>query len=223
MNQPAVMIEICLAFLKRYLSGFRGYPHSPAGENRFAEALQANAVSVEHLEAILQAFEDEFPTVRQINDVALNLRARYETQPDQRAEWEKQYGKPGSFALYPPDELAMRWQAFRDTLYYTEGPAKDMHSGDYWENAKFNAVRDHPDSLQFVRRQVDHYGWVAVMQMPAAPERMPYKSPNPDANAKRFVPIAARVTQADIDRVEQARKTTQQVDDELDGWDNPDR
>lgn len=223
MTSPAVVIEVCIALIKRYLADYQGCPRSEAGWSRFAEALQLNAVSVEHAEAILQAFDEGFPTVRQIHDVAVNLLPRFETKPDERAEWEKKYGKPEAFKLYPPDEMACHWQAFRDILYYTEGPAKDMKSETYWENRKFKAAQDHPQSMEFVRRQVAHYGWPAIMQMPAAPEPMPYRTPDRYRNPRSFVPIASRITQADVDRAKEKRKSTPEVDRELDGWDDPDR
>jgi hypothetical protein len=223
MKPPAVVLPICLAFLRRHLSGFRFYPKTEAGETRFAEALQLNAVSVEHLEAVLQCFDEEFPTVRQIHDAASNLRVKFEPAVDPLAEWERQYGKPEAFQLYPADTMAMHWQAFRDMLYYTEGPAKDMKDASFWDVARFKGLKDHPDSIAFVRHQIKTHGWPAIMQMAASPEPMPYKKPNPFKNPKGFVPVASRITQADIDRVLPPRKTTDQVDAELDQWEDPDR
>lgn len=228
-------MEICLAFLRRYLSGFQGYPRNIAGENRFAEALQANAISVEHLEEILKTFDEDFPTVRQIHDVAMNLRPRFEPPVALAEKWEQEYGKPQPFDRYPADEMAMHWQAFRDILYYTEGPAKDMKSPKYWDEALRRAldpeIGNHADSIAFIRGQAREMGWPAIMALQTSPVPFPYKNP---LHSKRGHPVKGfvqgpRITQADIAKAEQAhRKTTEEVDREMDssgseGWDDPDR
>jgi hypothetical protein len=223
MKSPDVTIEVCEALLRELLEGYRGFPPTSAGVRRFAFAIQENCISVGHARATLQSFEDFFPTVRQIHDVAFGIRPQFEPEVDQRAEWEKKYGKPQAFQQYPADFMAMHWQAFRDILYYTEGPAKDMKSPGFWDDAKFRALQNHPDSMAFVRHQISTHGWPAVMQMAAAPEPMPYRSPNPFRQSKVGVPVAARITQADIDRAQAARKSTAEVDRDLDSWDDPDR
>jgi hypothetical protein len=230
MNSP-VVFEICLSFLKRYLSDFRGCPRTPAGWNRFAEALQLSAVSVEHLEAILKTFDEEFPTVRQINDVSMNLRPRYELKEDQRAVFEREYGKPEAFKLYPPDTLAMHWQAFRDMLYYTEGPGAgpvtyEQAMVGYWGEAVLRAIKmGHGETLDFVREQAREFGWHALMELKDSPVPFPYTSPiDRNRRTRGMAAIAApAITRADIDRAQAARKSTAEVDRDLDSWDDPDR
>jgi hypothetical protein len=237
MKPPAVHIDICLAFLQRYLEGFRGYPPTVGGQRRFAEALQLNVISVEHLEATLQTFDDDFPTVRQIHDVALNLRPRFEPQEDLTEKWREEYGSAEQFK-YPADEMAMHWQAFRDMLYYTEGPGQaelNKITGErerrreieYWERAKaydFDPRNEHADSIAFVRHQIKALGWTAVMALDAAPEPMPYTNPlHKKQRVGSFATPGAIITQADIDRAVQHRKSTQQVDAALDSWTDPDR
>ncbi len=223
MKEPAVNLDIAEMFLTRYLEGFRNFPRTPGGVRRFAEAVQEVSVSVEHLEAILKTFDEDFPTVRQINDVATNLKPRFEVQADSRAELERKYGKPEPFNKFPVDEMAMHWQAFRDIVFHTEGPGGDKHG--QWETARMTADQEHPDSMEFVRQIVWDYQWTAVMQMVSPPQPMPY---TPPAHRRREVrhfahAAAAAIGQADIDRAIEQRKTTAQVDRELDAWSDPDR
>ena len=222
MINPAVHIDVCLAFLRKWLEGFRNYPRSEAGERRFAQCLQSNAVSVEHLEAILQSFEDEFPTVREIHDVAWNSRVKFEPAEDTVAEWARIYGKPEAFEKHPPDELAMHWQAIRDMLYYTEGPGYSKDA--FWSEARVRGFRDHRDSIDFIRQQVADVGWEVIMALKASPVPFPYSNPNRrGVSVTALAPVGAPITQADIDRAKQSRKSTAQVDADLDAWSDPDR
>lgn len=235
---PAVTIEVCLVLLRQYLSGFRGYPNTEAGEKRFAEAIQSNAISIEHAEAFLQLLDENFPTVRQIHDAAFNTRAKFEQAAEeaQHKRWEKEYGRPETFKLYPPDTVAMHWQAFRDSLYYTEGPGayelldigekqRPKHQA-YWNEARDYNLSNHADSIAFVRAQVESLGWPAIMKLKVSPTGpMPYRNPLAE-RFKRPAPVpqlAAIISQADIDRAVQERKSTAQVDKELEGWNDPDR
>ena len=108
MNRPAVALPVCIAFIRQYLSGYRGYPVTEAGETRFAQALRDVAISVEHAEAILREFIDIFPTVREIQDQAANLRPKFEPKEDERKEWERLYGPARAIDLNfaPPGEPA---------------------------------------------------------------------------------------------------------------------
>lgn len=235
MRPPAIATDVAISFLRRYLSGFKGYPKNDiAGEKRFAEALQDNALSVEHLEATLKTFEDFFPTVRQIRDVAFGLRPRYEAEVDNRKEWAREFGPPQAFA--PPGQMAMHWQAFRDMLYYTEGPARDMKCLAYWEEAMRRAldpkIGNHGDSIAFIRAQAHAMGWGAIMELKASPVPFPYKNPLDEMKrARHFAQAAAPITQSDIDRAKSLRKKTVDVDREMetresessDSWDDPDR
>ena len=237
MINPAVNIEICLAFLRKWLEGFRNYPRSEAGERRFAQCLQLNAVSVEHLEAILQSFQDEFPTVREIHDVAWNSRAKFEPAEDTVAEWARIYGKPQAFEKHPPDELAMHWQAIRDMLFYSEGPGvyellkivnvkpewARANSQRFWSDARVTGFRDHRDTVDFVRVQIAEMGWDTIMKLTSSPVPFPYTGVNHRKRRDELAPVGAPITQADIDRAKQSQKSTAQVDADLDAWSDPDR
>jgi hypothetical protein len=135
--QPAV----AKSFL-RQLSGFRGYPKDDEAQTRFIEVLCEVSLSVEHALAIIWAFEDQFPTLKEIRDTAFNLRPKFEAKVDQTKQWEKQYGKPkpewsvrfqekaaGAVLSVDPKERkrlhaeekrAMLWQAVRDAIFYTD-------------------------------------------------------------------------------------------------------
>jgi hypothetical protein len=238
-KSPDVNLDVCQVLLSEYLEGYRDYPRTAAGVRRFAFALQENCVSVGHVRAVLKSFEEVFPTVRQIHDVAFGLRTQFETQEDTMAEWRRKYGAPSTVAVFPSDRMAMHWQAFRDMLYYTEGPGsaelsaiqgKEERANDiaFWAAARirdFDPKWEHADSIAFVRKMVNVHGWPAVMKMTSAPEPMPYTDPN-RKKPRQFAQIAAPITQADVQRAEQAyRKTTQEVDREMDSdvWDDPDR
>ena len=227
MKSPNVTIEVCVSLIREFLSGYRGYPNTEAGEKRFAFALQENCLSVSHVRAVLQCFDEGFPTVRQIHDSAFGLRAQFEaSEIDQRKEWERKYGKPQPFNQAPADMIAMHWQAFRDMLYYTEGPGQ-RESG-FWEAAKirdFNPKYGHQKSIDFVRHQAKALGWPAVMALAAPPEPMPYTNPlyQKERRAGGLAPIGAPITQADIDHAREPRKSTGDVDRELDQWEDPDR
>jgi hypothetical protein len=223
-----VTFDICMAFIKRRLKGFRRAPRADDEWDAFTEELQAGVVSVEHMQAVLQTFDEEMPTIRQIRDVAANLRPKFERVPDQYAEWRKQFGPPSTMRV-PVDEMAMHWQAFRDALYYTEGSG-DAKSLGFWEKALLEDSKEHPDSVAFVRDQARRLGWNEMMRFVSSPEPMPYTAPEwrrrrggSDRGLALLVapPPGTPITQADIDRV--PRKTTEQVDAELDAWDDPDR
>jgi hypothetical protein len=90
----AVALDLCVALIREFLSGYRGYPNNEAGEKRFARALQEVVVSVQHARGTLAEFTGIFPTVKEIQDQAVNLRPKYELVKDPRDEWERQYGPP---------------------------------------------------------------------------------------------------------------------------------
>ena len=80
----AVQPAVGLALLRR-LSGFRGYPKE-GGEGRFVEVLCEVSISVEHANSVVETFDGEFPALRDIRDVALNLRPKFEPKVDQRTQ-----------------------------------------------------------------------------------------------------------------------------------------
>jgi hypothetical protein len=240
MKTPGVMIEVCLAELREYLAGYRGYPPTEAGEKRFASAIQENCVSVGHVRAMLKSFEVAFPTVREIHDVALNLRPQFEQKKDEREEWKRKYGEERPFEKYPADTLACHWQAFRDMLYYTEGPGqaelnkilgeKDRRKDiEYWERARLYDLdprNGHAPAIEFVRRQVKDLGWPAIMELTASAERMPYTNPIKYSGRGSMRQIAAPITQADIEAAKEDNRKRQAEDakaEDEDGWNDPDR
>ena len=95
----AVQPEVGRALLG-HLQGFRKAPVGP-GLNRFAEVLCECSISVEHATAVVDSFDNEFPTLRDIRDTASNLRPKFEAKVDQKKEWEAKYAPPraGSGAL----------------------------------------------------------------------------------------------------------------------------
>jgi hypothetical protein len=224
MKSPDVTIDVCLALLQESLAGFRYFPATAAGERRFAFALQENCVSVGHVRAVLESFDESFPTVKEIHDAAWNLRAQFEPQEDSLAELRRKYGNPEAFNV-PADELSVHWRAFRDALYYTEGPgiAKDRS---FWEAAlarDLDPKWNHKASIDWVRDYCRTVGWEAARKQETAPTGMPYKSPIEKRRVKSFAAVGAPITQADIDRASERRKTTAEVDRDLDSWSDPDR
>lgn len=182
--------------LLRTLSGFRGYPRGE-GETRFVDVLCEISLSVEHAASTLLCFDADFPTIRELRDAALNLRPKFEAKVDQRAQWEREYGKPdadwsrrftGAAAgtvpnidpkvrkqQYQEERRAMLWQAIRDSLYYTEGPGRKVDQ--FWAEAAAKHKRNHPAEVAAFRIQLDESGWDVLMavdwlkSMPKAPVR----------------------------------------------------
>ena len=226
MNRASVGLTICQSLIEEFLNGYRGYPDSDAGVKNFARALQASVVSVGHARATLESFDEFFPTKKQINDTAWNLRPKFENTEENREEWARLYGKPRNHVL-PPDAQSLHWQAIRDMLYYTDGPGEDelgelvngldrINSKLFWADARVRAFRDHADTIEFVGRQIGAMGWTLIMMLTASPAPFPYTSEKYTRHAS-LVPVGAPITQADIDRARQPRKSTAQVDLELDG------
>jgi hypothetical protein len=175
---------IARSFL-RQLSGFRGYPRDSAGEGRFVEVLCEVSISVEHALAITWAFEENFPTIREIRDTALNLRAKFEAKVDQKKEWESKYGKPdlawynrisnATNTNYAEERRAMLWQAIRDSIFYTETPMgradlariddKDerINAFKFWRQAAKRNQRDHPTEVEAFRAELEQSGWDELM------------------------------------------------------------
>lgn len=222
MNDP-VSIDLCMALLQRRLKGFRGAPRDDEWDT-FADELQAAVVSVEHLQAVLKTFDAEMPTIRQLKDVAANLRPKFEVTPDRLAELKRKYGAPQPFEACPADVMACHWQAFRDCLYYVEGPGSfDAHDGAFWGEGLERYERDHPESMAFVRHQIVRLGWKGIRALAASPDPMPYKRIDVGLRVRSLVPVGAPLTQADIESARASRKSTDDVDREFDGWDDPDR
>lgn len=207
-----VQIEVCIGLIKSQLAGYQGFPNTQEGVVRFAKALQGASVSVEHAIAICANFTGKFPTVQEFIDVGLNLRPKFEAPADPVKDWKQQYGESQQFDKYPADELAMHWMAFRDMLYYTEGPGAPDDPA-YWARARqfdLDPERGHADTIVFIRRQIAALGWPAIMAMTKSPEAFPYKNL-----------LTLRLPR--IPNVSQARKSPADVDSDLDSWADPDR
>ncbi len=97
--RTAVGKTIALSLIRGELSGFRGYPFNEAGEDRFARELATVSLSVGHARAIVESFEETFPTIKELRDVASNLRPKFEQAENLREIWEMQYGKPDPLVL----------------------------------------------------------------------------------------------------------------------------
>lgn len=76
--------------LVRRMSCLPRYP-GPAGESRMAEVLVEVAKTVEHAKAIVDFFEERFPTIRELRDVALSLRSSFELVPNPIERLKQEY------------------------------------------------------------------------------------------------------------------------------------
>ena len=194
------------------LSGYRGYPKPGPGLDHFIEAFQSSVVSVAHARAVIASFDGIMPTIREIKDAAFNLRPKFETTVDQRKQWEAEYGPPDPIwsenllrkvkadpvargRQHVEERRAMLWQAIRDSLYYTEGPASGRPD-EFWARAAESHKRKHPAEVAAFRVQLAESGWDRLMavdwlkSMPAAPVRR-----------ESAVAVLERpITQADIDK-----------------------
>jgi len=99
MSEFAVQQSVAAGLIRFYLSGFRGYPPSEAGENVFARGLQESCLSVQHVTATLKSFDERFPTLRELLDVANALRPQFEPKENLQEKWEREYGKPQPFDM----------------------------------------------------------------------------------------------------------------------------
>lgn len=185
----SIQIPVACGIL-RQICGFRGYPKAD-GETRFVEVLAEVSLSVEHAMEIVKTFDSEFPTLREIRDTALNLRARFETQINQHAEWEKQYGKPEPFPIlaegHQEPEIFVLWRetlAFlRTTRFDGKGDIQQVPIGRCWQIAKHLGYKMN----RYQQDEIDHY----EAAIPKSRESLPVKRP--------------AITQADVDAVKRER------------------
>lgn len=144
MSKPNVSRVVATALLRR-LSGFKGYPRgNEAGEAVFIEAIQEVCVSVDHARALVDAFDENFPTLREMRDQALSIKARLEPPPDLKKEWEAKYGPPDiNFYKQLQKELAERpdvvehdrmWAAIKQQLKVRI--FRDVPIGQCWAAAR---------------------------------------------------------------------------------------
>jgi len=97
--RTAIGTSVAMAILRSELAGFRGYPASGAGEDRFARELATISLSVDHARAVAAAFDETFPTIKELRDQATNLRPKFERPEDMTKQWEAEYGAPQPVTL----------------------------------------------------------------------------------------------------------------------------
>jgi hypothetical protein len=202
------------------LLGFRKAPQGD-GINRFAEVLCESSISVEHAMAVIETFDYEFPTLREIRDTAYNLRPKFEVKADQKKQWEAKYGKPdpmfarrllgAATVSHVQQRRAMLWQAIRDSIYYTETQMgrldlsgiedKDerINAFKFWKSAAVRNQRNHPAECQSFREELDRSDWDELMVYDWARGEFPPCALAPAAPAPTPV-LANPITQADINR-----------------------
>ena len=214
----AVQPQVGLGLLRR-LVGFKGYPRKE-GEGRFVEVLCEVSLSVEHCSAIIESFDSEFPTLREMRDTASNLRPRFEGTEDQRAKWEAKYGKPdptfsrritgAAGANHVQERRAILWQSIRDAIFYTEEQAGRMdlsgiddkseriNAFKFWKKSAVNNQRNYPAEVQAFRKELDLSSWDELMAYDWARGDWPPSVLLSVAAAP--VPLANPITQVDVDR-----------------------
>lgn len=198
----------------RQLSGFRGYPKEGPGEDYFVNALCECSVSVAHAQAIIAAFDQDFPRLAEMRETAHNLRVKYEPQVDQRKEWEKQYGPPQAFdtsafqQIGQPrereiDRLWKEVMAFlRTTKFDGHNDIQLVPIGRCWQVAK--ALGYKMNSYQ--QAEIDTYELAKPESKNSLPKREP-KEPTPQI-----------VSQADVDRAIQERQRAAAGEEPVDRW-----
>lgn len=185
---PAIVWELACTMM-RDLSGYKGYPKpidSP-GEHHFIRAFQESVISVEHAKAVIDSFDQEFPTVLHIRETAHQLRVRFEPDPLKTKEWEKRYGPPQAFevsATLPKgredDRMWGQIMGFlRTTKFDGHGDIQRVHIGRCWQIAKHLGYKMN----SYQQEEINAYERI----YPASKERLPAKP----------VPII----QADIDNL----------------------
>jgi len=215
----AVQLEVGKALLG-HLQGFRKAPVGN-GVNRFTEVLCECSISVEHATAVVDSFDDEFPTLRNIRDTAYNLKPRFEAKTDQKKEWEAKYGKPdpafsrritgAAGANHVQERRAILWQSIRDAIFYSEFPLarldlskiddKDerINAFKFWKKAAVNNQRNHPAECAAFREELERSSWDELMVYDWARGDWPPSALVPVAVIPGPV-LANPITQADIGR-----------------------
>lgn len=175
----ALQFPVALTMV-RALSGLPGYPRLPEGEAWTADRLCGFVLSVDHARATLAAFEDHFPTLKELRDVADNLRERFAApQPSEVDRWKAEgatfdpaWSEKLLSKLADPAQFAaeMRRQSIRDALWYTEHPkgraeleeihGKAQRSADqkFWDDARRHHEREHADEVQQIRAEMQEPG-----------------------------------------------------------------
>jgi hypothetical protein len=231
-ENPAIVWELACAMF-RDLSGYRGYPKpvdSP-GEHHFIRAFQEAVISVEHAKAVIDSFDQEFPTILRIRESAHKLRPRFESDPLKEKQWEKKYGKPDPnwsrnllAGSHEQNKLRMLREAIRDAVYYTEGPGKFRlgqiedwreRKADiaFWNHQMKRMCKDHGPELAAFREELATRGWDDVMKEDWASEAPVVALPP----APEFF---KKIEQSDIDRAkaalaveERAEESGQEMED----------
>ena len=203
----AIEYVVASGILQR-LCGFPGYPRAtdpqqlPPGLGRFIEVLAESSVNVAHANAVIESFDQQFPTVREIRETALSMRAKYEVSEDQRKEWEAQYGPAAPVKLdFTPktDRLIDRIQKGIIDCLRAEGmlAKKDWQcpTDRWWAIA---------EELGFDLSNLPGY------EIPAK-EAKQWRKDHPGQNAIKVrppsqLPTPQRITQADVDAAVAARQ-----------------
>ena len=94
MPNPGVANPVCLALVRELLTALRNFPFHPEGAERLARVLGECTVSVAHARAVLEEFDSDCPTPREIKDVAYRLREQYVPPPKPDVPPDATY-KPG--------------------------------------------------------------------------------------------------------------------------------
>ena len=201
MNPPAVMAPLASGLVVQYLAHLPGDPKEEAAYKRLSDAVTELAVSVDHARETLSAFDDRFPSPRELKDALMNTRARFlppeskpEIAPD--PEWSAQIEQKLTGA-FTEDLVIVRIQAIKDMLYCTEGPGRDEISDrKYWQNARKFDLDNFPEAVAAVRQGRTPTREELHLPAPTSQRHMPSR------------PGVRAITQADVDRAREKSQTT---------------
>ena len=203
--KPSAIQELAArALVRRYLSPLRGYNHVPDAESRLVEIVQQACVSVEHLVAVLETFDAEYPTIREIKETAFNLRERFlPKQPSQREQWEKEYGPPdpewsrnllktatGQVSAidkknqYKAERYNMRLQALKDSVFYSTPKGQAEISAIVGERDRLASRKFWAEAIE--RNEKNYPAQIAAIRAGREPQ---FDQPRPEAIPMR--PITA--------------------------------
>lgn len=191
---PALNPTVADSLVMDYLEGLPADPKLPGAYHRLRDVLVDLAMSIDHARAALQSFDERFPSPRELKEGLTNLHDRYQPPPtseEQKAkwlaegaiydpEWTKKLlntlGDVGTGAT--PEQFRQSWQqAMLDTLWYTEGPGREVIGIDrkFWQDARKHHQRTHAGAWRWLREQMaqpdawepydlkrDSYGAVAL-------------------------------------------------------------
>lgn len=191
-NRESVIIEKPAGELVMQLASMANFPQEKAAVEAMARALERAATDTGiRMQAIIDECLDGgswCPTPFDLRTLAAGMkeRIREKREGSKRAEWEREYGPcdpDWSSKLitsvmnrdgHTDQARAVRDEAIRNMLYYTEGDGMEFGDREFWEgprkdgllSARAKLLRDHPAEVERIR---EAGGWRTERELQGVP------------------------------------------------------